>query len=95
MFSFMATNEKQTDVELIRRFNDWEYLWYKSLNKRMLVWPRYAHGTGKKAMVIKSVQFDLLPTRGSNIFFFAGISNRLSAEWMSVRMVRPSLLHCR
>ena len=33
--SFLATNNKQTEVTLAKKFDNWEYSWWKSLEKRM------------------------------------------------------------
>ena len=33
--SFVVTNNRQTGVTLKKKFNNWEYSWWKSLNKRM------------------------------------------------------------
>ena len=35
LFSFVSPTNQQTDVTLVKRFNQWEYNWQNSLEKRM------------------------------------------------------------
>ena len=74
--SFLATNDKQRDVKLIRKFSKWEYSWWKSIDKRM---PWFdSKGTGKKA---------ILTTSGSPTSYPAGSilwagTDRHPADWI-------------
>lgn len=75
-FSFMATNDKQTNVQLLRKFNNWEYSWWKSLNKRM---PWFdSKGTHKKALLTTSTSPTYYPS-GSIIW---GGTDRHPADWI-------------
>ena len=75
-FSFMATNDKQTDVQLLRKFNNWEYSWWKSLNKRM---PWFdSKGTHKRALLTTSTSPTYYPS-GSIIW---GGTDRHPADWI-------------
>ena len=85
--SFMATNNKQTNVQLIRKFDDWEYSWYKSLNQRM---PWFdAKGTGRMALLTTSSS----PTHNpSGSIIWAG-TDRYPADWISaVGMRNPGVI---
>ncbi|KAL9951076.1 hypothetical protein ACROYT_G043672 [Oculina patagonica] len=75
-YSFMATNNKQTNVQLTRKFSNWEYSWYKSLNKRM---PWFdATGTHKMALLTTSDSPTYYPS-GSIIW---GGTDRQPADWI-------------
>ncbi|XP_073247149.1 uncharacterized protein [Porites lutea] len=75
-YSFMATNDKQTNVQLLRKFNNWEYSWWKSLNKRM---PWFdSKGTHKKALLTTSTSPTYYPS-GSIIW---GGTDRYPADWI-------------
>jgi len=75
-YSFMATNSKQTDVKLIRKFSNWEYSWWKSLNKRM---PWFdANGNHNKALLTTSDSPTHYPS-GSIIW---GGTDRHPADWI-------------
>jgi len=75
-YSFMATNDKQTKVNLIRKFSKWEYSWWKSLNKRM---PWFdAKGTHNKALLTTSSSPTHYPS-GSIIW---GGTDRHPADWI-------------
>ena len=83
----MATNDKQTNVQLIRKFDDWEYSWYKSLNQRM---PWFdAKGTGRMALLTTSSS----PTHNpSGSIIWAG-TDRYPADWISaVGMRNPGVI---
>jgi len=72
----MATNDKQTKVNLIRKFSKWEYSWWKSLNKRM---PWFdAKGTHNKALLTTSSSPTHYPS-GSIIW---GGTDRHPADWI-------------
>ena len=74
--SFMATNNKQTNVQLIRKFDHWEYSWWKSLNPRM---PWFdAKGTGRMALLTTSGSPTYYP---SGSILWAG-TDRHPADWI-------------
>lgn len=74
--SFMATHNKQTKVNLTRKFSSWEYSWWKSLNKRM---PWFdAKGTHNKALLTTSDSPTYYPS-GSIIW---GDTDRSPADWI-------------
>ena len=85
--SFMATNDKQTNVQLIRKFDDWEYSWWSSLNQRM---PWFdAKGTGTKALLTTSSSPTNYP---SGSIIWAG-TDRHPADWISaVGMRDPGVI---
>lgn len=73
----MATNNKQTNVQLMRKFNDWKYSWWNSLNERM---PWFdAKGTGTKALLTTSSSPTYYPS-GSIIW---ADTDRHPADWIS------------
>ncbi|XP_074614387.1 uncharacterized protein LOC141874129 [Acropora palmata] len=75
-YSFMATNNKQTNVQLIRKFDHWEYSWWKSLNPRM---PWFdAKGTGRMALLTTSDSPTYYP---SGSILWAG-TDRHPADWI-------------
>ena len=61
LLSFMATNNKQTKVTLVKKFDHWKYSWWNSINKRMPWFDKT--GTHNKA---------LLTTSGSPTFWPSG-----------------------
>ena len=72
----MATNNKQTNVQLIRKFDDWKYSWWKSLNQRM---PWFdAKGTGRMALLTTSSSPTYYP---SGSILWAG-TDRHPADWI-------------
>ena len=72
----MATNNKQTNVQLIRKFDYWEYSWWKSLNPRM---PWFdAKGTGRMALLTTSSSPTYYP---SGSILWAG-TDRHPADWI-------------
>lgn len=72
----MATNSKQTNVQLIRKFDDWKYSWWKSLNQRM---PWFdAKGTGRMALLTTSSSPTYYP---SGSILWAG-TDRHPADWI-------------
>lgn len=72
----MATHNKQTKVNLTRKFSSWEYSWWKSLNKRM---PWFdAKGTHNKALLTTSDSPTYYPS-GSIIW---GDTDRSPADWI-------------
>lgn len=76
-YSFMTTNNQQTNVQLIRKFNDWQYSWWNSLNKRM---PWFdAEGTHREALLTTSSSPTYYPS-GSIIW---GGTERHPAYWIS------------
>ena len=83
----MATNDKQTNVQLIRKFDDWEYSWWSSLNQRM---PWFdAKGTGTKALLTTSSSPTNYP---SGSIIWAG-TDRHPADWISaVGMRDPGVI---
>ena len=83
----MATNDKQTNVQLIRKFDDWEYSWWSSLNQRM---PWFdAKGTGTKALLTTSSSPTNYP---SGSIIWAG-TDRYPADWISaVGMRNPGVI---
>ena len=85
--SFMATNDQQTNVQLIRKFDDWEYSWWNSLNQRM---PWFdAKGTGTKALLTTSSSPTSYP---SGSIIWAG-TDRHPADWISaVGMRDPGVI---
>ena len=75
-FSFLETNSHQTNVQLIRKFNNWEYSWWKSLNPRM---PWFdATGTHNMALLTTSSSPTSYPS-GSIIW---GGVDRHPADWI-------------
>lgn len=84
----MATNDKQTDVQLIRKFNDWEYSWYRSLNKRM-PWFAKESGIHNKALLTTSSSPTYYPS-GSIIW---GGTDRNPADWIGDGgMINPGVI---
>ena len=78
----MATNNQQTNVQLIRKFNDWEFSWSNSLNMRM---PWFdATGTHNKALLTTSGSPTYYPS-GSIIW---GGTDRHPADWISTGGMR-------
>ena len=76
MFSFMSSNSEKEDVQLIQKFNDWEYVWWKSINMRM---PWFdADGTGKMAILTTSSSPTYYP---SGSILWAG-TDRHPADWI-------------
>ena len=72
----MASDNSQTNVELTRKFDDWKFSWWKSLNKRM---PWFdAKGTEKKALLTTSSSTTYYPS-GSIIW---GGSDRYPSDWI-------------
>ena len=72
----MATDNKQTNVNLTRKFSGWEYSWWNSLNKRM---PWFdAKGTHNKALLTTSDSPTYYPS-GSIIW---GDTDRHPADWI-------------
>lgn len=75
-YSFLETNSHQTNVQLIRKFNNWEYSWWKSLNPRM---PWFdATGTHSMALLTTSSSPTSYPS-GSIIW---GGVDRHPADWI-------------
>ncbi|XP_066014989.1 uncharacterized protein [Pocillopora verrucosa] len=75
-YSFMASDNSQTNVKLTRKFDDWKFSWWKSLNKRM---PWFdAKGTEKKALLTTSSSTTYYPS-GSIIW---GGSDRYPSDWI-------------
>lgn len=73
----MATNpDDQTNVNLTKKFNDWEYSWWKSLNKRM-PWV-VASGSNNKALLTTSSSPTYNP---SGSILWEG-SDRNPADWI-------------
>ena len=73
----MATNKKQTNVNLVKKFDSWEYSWWSSLNKRMPWFDK--DGTAHKALLTTSDRTTYYPS-GSIIF---GDMEYDPAYWMN------------
>lgn len=73
----MADNNKQTAVTEVKKFDDWTYSWWNSLNLRM---PWYnVKEASTKALLTTSVDVDYYPS-GSIIW---GHADRHPADWIS------------
>ncbi|KAK3698442.1 hypothetical protein QZH41_010011 [Actinostola sp. cb2023] len=86
-YSFMATSKYQTDVKLLKKFDNWDWSWWKSVQNRM---PWFdAHGSTKKA---------LLTTSGSTTYYPAGSiiwgdTDRHPAYWIRYdNMLDPEVI---
>ena len=74
--SFMASDSSQTHVNLTRKFDNWEYSWWNSLNKRM---PWFdAKGTHHMALLTTSDSPTYYPS-GSIIW---GGPDRFPSDWI-------------
>lgn len=72
----MASDSSQTHVNLTRKFDNWEYSWWSSLNKRM---PWFdAKGTHNKALLTTSDSPTYYPS-GSIIW---GGPDRFPSDWI-------------
>ena len=74
--SFVATTTDQTDVQLKKKFDKWEYSWWKSLNKRM-PWV-VASGSNGKAL-LSTTRYPTYYPSGS--ILWEG-SDRHPADWI-------------
>ncbi|PFX13518.1 Disintegrin and metalloproteinase domain-containing protein 9 [Stylophora pistillata] len=75
-YSFMASDSSQTHVNLTRKFDNWEYSWWNSLNKRM---PWFdAKGTHNMALLTTSYSPTHYPS-GSIIW---GGPDRFPSDWI-------------
>ena len=78
----MASDNTQTKVNLTRKFDDWKFSWWNSLNKRM---PWFdAKGTENKALLTTSSSTTYYPS-GSIIW---GGLDRYPSDWISAKGMR-------
>lgn len=81
-YSFMASDNTQTKVNLTRKFDDWKFSWWNSLSKRM---PWFdAKGTENKALLTTSSSTTYYPS-GSIIW---GGLDRYPSDWISAKGMR-------
>ena len=73
----MATNNRQTQVTLLKKFNAWEFVWYRGMSRRMPWFDKY--GTHHRALLTTTWNPNNGYETGSVIF---GNMAHNPAKWM-------------